>query len=34
MELLPSRSDALDILESVIGPATFDRLWATLRLCD
>jgi hypothetical protein len=34
MELLPSRSDALDILESVIGPATFDRVWATLRLCD
>lgn len=34
MELLPSRTDALDILESIIGPATYDRLWATLRLCD
>lgn len=34
MELLPSRTDALDILESIVGPATYDRLWATLRLCD
>jgi hypothetical protein len=34
MGLLPSRTDALDILESTIGPATYDRLLATLCLCD
>lgn len=34
MESLPTRSEALGILESTLGPATFDRLWATLRLCD
>jgi hypothetical protein len=34
MELLPSCSDAFDLLESVLGPATFDRLWATIRFCE
>ncbi|CAB4598504.1 unannotated protein [freshwater metagenome] len=34
MDSLPSRSDAFDLLEAVLGPATFDRLWATIRFCE
>ncbi len=34
MDLLPSRPEALDLLEAVLGPSTFDRLWATVRFCE
>jgi len=34
MDSLPTRSDAFDLLEAVLGPATFDRLWATIRFCE
>ena len=34
MECVLTRHAALDILESTIGPAVYDRLWATLRLCE
>jgi hypothetical protein len=34
IDSLPSPTDLLDILESVLGPSPFDRLWATVRLCD
>ena len=34
MDSLPSRSDAFDLLDAALGPATFDRLWATIRFCE
>jgi hypothetical protein len=34
MDSLPSRSDAFDLLDAALGPATFDRLWATVQLCE
>lgn len=34
MDLLPSRPEAFDLLEAVLGPSTFDRLWATIRFCE
>ncbi len=34
MESLPDRADLIDALEAVLGPATFDRLWATVRFCE
>ena len=34
MDSLPSRSDAFDLLDATLGPATFDRLWATVQLCE
>lgn len=34
MESLPDRAELLDALEAVLGPATFDRLWATVRFCE
>ena len=34
MDSLPSRSDAFDLLDVALGPATFDRLWATIRFCE
>ena len=34
IDALPARADLLDLLASVLGPAAFDRLWATVRLCD
>lgn len=33
MDSIPTCNEALDLLEAVLGPATFDRLWATVRLC-
>lgn len=34
IDSLPTPSDAFTVLEAVLGPATFDRLWATIRLCE
>ncbi len=34
IDLLPTPADAFALLEAVLGPATFDRLWATVRLCE
>lgn len=34
MEHFPERHDALEVLEAVLGPGTFDRLWATVRFCE
>jgi hypothetical protein len=34
MDSLPSRSDAFDLLDAALGPATFDRLWVTVQLCE
>ena len=34
IESIPSCEEALELLESVLGPGTFDRLWATVRLCE
>ena len=34
MDSIPTCNEALDLLEAVLGPATFDRLWATVRLCE
>ena len=34
MESLPSRDETLNVLGSILGPGTFDRLWATVRFCE
>ena len=34
MESIPTHDEALHLLEAVLGPGTFDRLWATVRLCE
>lgn len=34
LDCLPAPNDLLDMLGAVLGPACYDRLWATIRLCD
>lgn len=34
MELLPTQTEALRILDACLGPSAYDRLWATISLCS
>lgn len=34
IDSLPTRAETIDMLESVLGPNTFDRLWATLCMTE
>jgi hypothetical protein len=34
MDEIPDREVTLEILDAVLQPSTFDRVWATIRMCD